>query len=445
VKAILDHVGIAVADLEEALGFFRDALGLEVETAVDVPSQRVKALFVPTGPASLELLEPTSSDSAIAKFLERRGPGLHHITLRVDDIRAALEQLRHRKVRLVDPAPRAGAEGSLVAFIHPSSAHGVLVELKEAQPMSRPADAHPVAIDGGTEGNRRAQLLLRQKTPRTIAIGAIEIVILSDGLFRLDGGAMFGVVPKTFWEKKSPPDDRNRIQMSMNPLLVRGARTMLVDAGCGDKMTAKQADIYAFEREFNLQHSLAAAGASPDSIDIVLATHLHFDHAGGFTSRGADDVVRPRFPRAQYVIRRGEFEDAMNPNERTKGSYFQENYQPLAEAGVLQLLNDDATIMPGVRVRRTGGHTMHHQMVVIESGGKTAVFVADLLPTAAHLPEVWVMGYDLFPLDTLAFKRDFIREAIEREYLILFEHDPEIAAGYIREKSDGKRYVEPVA
>jgi methylmalonyl-CoA epimerase len=420
-------VGIAVTNLDEALTFFRDALGLEVDRPEYVSSQGVSAQFVLTGQASLELLAATSSESAIAKFLQRHGPGLHHITLRVDDIRAALKQLRDRHIRLVDEEPREGAEGALVAFIHPSSAYGVLVELKQAT-------------------DRRAQLQLRQRerSSKTIALGEIELVILSDGLFRLDGGAMFGVVPKTFWEKKSPPDNRNRIQMSMNPLLVRGARTMLIDAGSGDKMTAKQADIYALERDFNLQHSLAAAGVPPESIDIVLATHLHFDHAGGFTSRGDDGVVRPRFPGAQYVIRRGEFEDAMNPNERTKGSYFLENYEPLADAGVLQLVNDDATIMPGVRVRRTGGHTMHHQMVMIESGGKTAVFVADLLPTAAHLPEVWVMGYDLFPLDTLNFKREFLREAIEREYLIVFEHDPDIAAGFIREK-DGKRYVEPVA
>jgi glyoxylase-like metal-dependent hydrolase (beta-lactamase superfamily II) len=219
---------------------------------------------------------------------------------------------------------------------------------------------------------------------------------------------------------------------------------MIIDAGSGDKMTPKQEAIYAFEREFKLQHSLAAAGESVESIEIVLATHLHFDHAGGFTERTASGGVRPRFPRAQYVVRRGEFEDAMHPNERTKGSYFLENYKPLAEAGVLQLVDEDATIMPGVRVRRTGGHTMHHQMVMIESGGKTAVFAADLLPTTAHLPEVWGMGYDLFPLETMSFKRQFVREAIEREYLILFEHDPHIAAGYIREK-DGKKYVEAVA
>jgi len=420
-KAVLDHVGIAVDDLESSLGFFRDALGLHVEPPEDVPSQGVRAQFISTGPSSLELLQATAPESPIAKFLAKRGPGLHHITLRVEDIRAALSQLRDRGVRLVDDEPRPGAEGAMVAFIHPSSGQGVLVELKQAA-VARPAP----------------------ELSKTIRLGDIDIVTVSDGFFYLDGGAMFGVVPKTFWEKKAPPDERNRIRMAMRCVLLRGTRTMLIDAGSGDKMTPKQAEIYRFEREFNLQHSLPAAGVSPEGIDVVLATHLHFDHAGGFTERAPDGSIRPRFPRAQYIVRRAEFEDAMSPNERTKGSYFLENYQPLADHNVLQLVDEDSSIMPGVRVRRTGGHTMHHQMVVIESAGKTAVFAADLLPTAAHLPEVWVMGYDLFPLDTLNFKRAFLREAIEREYLIIFEHDPDIAAGYIRE-SGGKRYVEKVA
>lgn len=428
-KAILDHVGIAVADLEASLAFFRDGLGLEVEPPEEVPSQGVRALFLATGPSSLELLQATSPDSPIAKFLEKRGPGLHHITLRVDDIQAALDQLRQRRVRLIDDEPRTGAEGARVAFIHPSSAHGVLVELKQI--AAKPLD--------DARGRRQPEV------PKTIPLGDIEIVTVSDGFFYLDGGAMFGVIPRTFWETKAPPDERNRIRMAMRCLLVRGARTMLIDAGAGDKMTEKQTDIYRLEREFSLSHSLSAAGASPHAIEIVLATHLHFDHAGGFTERAADGAIRPRFPRAQYVVRRGEWEDATHPNDRTKGSYFLENYQPLADRGVLQLVDADATIMPGVRVRRTGGHTMHHQLVMIESAGKTAVFVADLLPTAAHLPEVWIMGYDLFPLDTLTFKRAFLREAVEREYLIIFEHDPNIAAGYIRERKDGKRYIEKVA
>ena len=420
-KAILDHVGIAVTDLDASLAFFRDGLGLDVGRPEDVPSQLVRAQSLAAGSASLELLEATSPDSPIAKFLAKRGPGLHHITLRVDDIRAALHHLRERNVRLIDEEPRTGAEGASVAFIHPSSAHGVLVELKQAA-----RDRHTPEM------------------PKAIQLGDIEIVTVSDGFFYLDGGAMFGVVPKIFWEKKAPPDERNRIRMAMRCLLLRGARTMLIDAGAGDKMSTKQAEIYCFEREYNLAHSLRDAGVSPDAVDIVLATHLHFDHAGGFTERAGDGSVRPRFPRAQYVVRLGEWDDAMHPNERTKGSYFLENYQPLADRRILQLVDEDATIMPGVRVRRTGGHTMHHQIILIESAGKTAVFAADLLPTAAHLPEVWVMGYDLFPLDTLDFKRAFLREAVEREYLILFEHDPDIAAGYIREK-DGKRYIEKVA
>ena len=420
-KAVLDHVGIAVENLDAALAFFRDALGLEVLPPEEVPSQRVRAQTVATGPSSLELLQATAPDSPIAKFLQKRGPGLHHVTLRVDDINAALRQLRERQVRLIDEEPRPGAEGAQVAFVHPSSANGVLVELKQ-----------------------RARLRTAAEQPKTIQIGDIELITVSDGFFYLDGGAMFGVIPKTLWEKKAPPDERNRIRMAMRCILVQGARRMLIDAGSGDKMTPKQAEIYRFERDFNLSHALPGAGVAPEDIDIVLATHLHFDHAGGFTQRGPDGKVRPRFPRAQYIIRRGEWEDATHPDERTKGSYFFENYVPLAEHNVLQLVDADAAIMPGVRVRRTGGHTMHHQVVMIESGGKTAVFAADLLPTAAHLPEVWIMGYDLFPHDTLNFKRDFLREAVEREYLIIFEHDPDIAAGYIREK-DGKRYIEPVA
>jgi methylmalonyl-CoA epimerase len=420
-KAVLDHVGIAVEDVEEALAFFRDALGLEVEPPEEVGSQSVVVRYLATGPASLELVAPANDSSPIARFLDRRGPGLHHITLRVADLATTLAHLRTRGVRLVDEAPRPGSHGSRIAFVHPSSTHGVLVELKES--VEPP--------------------LTTVKPPNLtrIPFGDLELVCLSDGYFRLDGGAMFGAVPRTMWERRMAPDDRHRILLGLRPLLVRGSRTMLIDAGVGDKMSVKAADIYGLDRAWQLDHSLEAAGVSASSIDIVLATHLHFDHAGGFTV-GENGRLRPRFPRAQYIVRRGEWEDAMAPNERTKGSYFVENYQPLAEAGVLQLLDEDRMIMPGVRVRRTGGHTMHHQMVVLESGGRTAVFVGDLIPTTAHLADPWIMGYDLFPLDTLAFKRSFIREAIARGYLIFFEHDPELPAGYIRER-DGRRVVEP--
>jgi glyoxylase-like metal-dependent hydrolase (beta-lactamase superfamily II) len=274
--------------------------------------------------------------------------------------------------------------------------------------------------------------------------GDFELISLSDGLFRLDGGAMFGIVPKPLWEKRAPADARNRITLGLRPLVVRGARTMIIDGGIGDKMDAKSADIYGLDRSSSLGRSLHEAGIGAGDIQIALATHLHFDHAGGLTMRDGSGDVRPSFPRAQYVVRRGEWEDATHPHERNRASYLSENFVPLMQAGVLQLVDDDATIMPGVRVRRSGGHTMHHQVVMIESSGRTAVFAADMIPTTAHIDNAWLMGYDLYPMDTLAFKKAFIAEAIEREYLIFFEHDPQIAAGYIRER-DGKRSVEAVA
>jgi glyoxylase-like metal-dependent hydrolase (beta-lactamase superfamily II) len=278
--------------------------------------------------------------------------------------------------------------------------------------------------------------------PRSYRLGSLELVSLSDGRLALDGGAMFGVVPKPLWSKVAPADDRNRIRMGMRPLLVRdGARAMIIDAGAGGKMDAKSAGIYGLDRETHLDHSMAAAGISAADIDLVLASHLHFDHAGGFTARDGAGRVFPRFPRARYVARRGEWDDALHPHERNRASYFPENYVPLLDAGVLSLVDDDVEVMPGVRVRRTGGHTMHHQVAMIESGGRTAVFLADLIPTAAHVPLAWIMGYDLHPMDTLAFKRGFLREAVDGEYLLFFEHDPEIEAGYLRER-DGKLVVE---
>jgi glyoxylase-like metal-dependent hydrolase (beta-lactamase superfamily II) len=255
---------------------------------------------------------------------------------------------------------------------------------------------------------------------------------------------MFGVVPKVLWEKQAPADARNRITLAMRPLVIRGARTMIVDAGLGDKENARFCDIYGVDRARNLDHTLAEAGLAPEDIDIVLASHLHFDHAGGFTMRGPDGRLRPRFPRAQYVVRRGEWEDATHPHARNRASYLLDNYLPLADAGVLQLVDDDQTIMPGVKVRRTGGHTMHHQMIAIESGGKTAAFVADLMPTAAHAPDPWLMGFDLYPMDTLAAKNRFAREAMEKGTLVFFEHDPTITAGYIHQ-IDGQRSIEAIS
>ena len=419
-RAVLDHVGIAVKDLAAALAFYRDALGLEIEPPEEVASQRVRAHVIPAGEANLELLEATAADSPIARYVDKRGPGLHHITLRVDDIHAAVSHLKDRGVRMIDDVPRSGAEGSTIAFVHPSAAHGVLIELKQSP-------------------NKSAISNLQFAISR-FTVGDLELISVLDGFIRLDGGAMFGVVPKPLWSRVAPPDERNRITLAMRPLIVRGARTMLIDAGLGDKENEKFHDIYGVDRTRNLDHTLAEAGLTPEDIDIVLASHLHFDHAGGFTTRGATGRVKPKFPRAQYIVRRGEWEDATHPNERNRASYLADNYVPLADAGVLQLVDEDRTIMPGVRVRRTGGHTMHHQMVVIESGGKVAAFVADMMPTTAHVADAWIMGYDLYPLDTLAAKQQFAADAIAKEILVFFEHDPVRAAGYLGIEN-GRRVV----
>ena len=277
-----------------------------------------------------------------------------------------------------------------------------------------------------------------------LPLGDFELTSLSDGTFGLDGGAMFGVVPKTLWSKRTTPDDKNRIPLGLRPLLVRAnGKNVLIDTGIGDKMPPKLVDIYAIDRTRHLDHSLADVGLTADDIDIVLATHLHFDHFGGSTMREGE-VLKPRFRNARYLIRRGDWEDATHPHDRNRASYLPENFMPLAEAGVIDFVEDDGEVLPGISVWRTGGHAMYHQWVKVTSDGRTAAFVADLIPTTAHLDEPWIMGYDLYPMDTLHYKQRFIREAIDGEYIVFFEHDPAVAAGIIRER-EGRRTIEPVA
>ena len=274
-------------------------------------------------------------------------------------------------------------------------------------------------------------------------VGNLEVTPLSDGFFRLDGGAMFGVVPKPLWERRAPADERNRIRLAVRPLLVRGERTMIIDAGIGAKMDPRSVDIYAIDRTQNLDHALAAAGITPADIDIVLASHLHFDHAGGFTTATEQ---APCSALSTGAVRRAHGGmGGCDPSTRAEPCQLPAGELRSARRGRCPRPGaGGCAIMPGVRVVRTGGHTMHHQIVMIESGGRTAVFAADLIPTTAHVDEAWIMGYDLYPMDTLAFKRAFVREAIEREYLIFFEHDPEVSAGYIREEK-GRKHVERVA
>ena len=278
-----------------------------------------------------------------------------------------------------------------------------------------------------------------------MTLGDFQVIPLVDAMFRLDGGAMFGSVPKPLWERRTTPDEKNRIPLATRPLLVRTpTHNVLIDAGIGGKMREKEVHIYAIDRRPGLEASLAEqAGLTVEDIDIVIASHLHFDHAGGFTAQ-RDGRLVPAFPRATYYIRRAEWEDATHPHERNRASYLPENFIPLQDAGVIRFMEEDGEVVPGVSVGRTGGHTMHHQLIRIESGGRTGVFTADLMPTSAHVDIPWIMGYDLYPMDTLMYKKQFVPEAIRGQYVIFFEHDPVIAAGVIREEG-GKLRVEPVA
>ncbi|MEJ2503265.1 MAG: MBL fold metallo-hydrolase [Gemmatimonadota bacterium] len=263
---------------------------------------------------------------------------------------------------------------------------------------------------------------------RTTNVGDLRVHALEAGLQRLDGGAMFGVVPKPLWEKRIPADPRNRIPLALRCLLIETPDALvLVDTGVGNKESDKFIDIYGIENggsPTRLEDAIRAAGHDPADIDIVVSTHLHFDHAGGNTLRDSDGRVRPAFPAARHIVQARELEFARLDNERIRASYIPDNYEPVAKAGLWQLVTGETEVVPGVTVAPTPGHTPHHQSVFLRSGGDTACYLADLVPTTAHLPLPWIMGYDLEPLVTLESKRDLLQRARDEDWLLIFEHDP---------------------
>jgi glyoxylase-like metal-dependent hydrolase (beta-lactamase superfamily II) len=275
-------------------------------------------------------------------------------------------------------------------------------------------------------------------------IGRFVVHALQAGGQRLDGGAMFGVVPKPLWEKRIPADERNRIPMGMRCLLVEhDDGLVLIDTGAGNKENQKFIDIYGIENAGTagrtmLEDAIRAAGHSPDDVRLVINTHLHFDHAGGNTFVDPDGAVAPSFPNARYVVQRGELEYATHTNERTAASYFPHNWDSVLGAGRFDLIEGDREIVPGISVRRTPGHTPHHQSVLINGGSETACFLADVMPTAAHVPLPWIMGYDVEPLVTLESKRALLARAAADQWLLVFEHDAFVPWGRVHH--DGKTY-----
>jgi len=279
----------------------------------------------------------------------------------------------------------------------------------------------------------------------TRQLGGWRIHAIQAGGQRLDGGAMFGVVPKTLWERRIAPDERNRIQLGMRCLLIEhDIGPVLIDTGAGNKENDKFYDIYGIENRgapgpTRLEDGLRHIGFGVEDVVLVINSHLHFDHAGGNTTRDANGAIRPTFPNARYVVQAGEYEYATHTNERTAGSYFPHNFVPLGESGLFDFVDGEREIIPGIRAVPTPGHTPHHQGLRIESKGERAFYIADLVPTTAHLPLPWIMGYDVEPLVTLETKRRILRCAVDEDWLVVFEHDA--ATAWSKIQHDGKSYA----
>ena len=275
-------------------------------------------------------------------------------------------------------------------------------------------------------------------------IGALTVHAVQAGGQKLDGGAMFGVVPKPLWEKRIPSDERNRIQLGMRCLLIEHpSGLILIDTGAGNKEDAKFKNIYGLENDganglTMLEDALAQVGVRPADVVMVINTHLHFDHAGGNTRVGKDGKVEISFPNATYIVKRGEYEYATHANERTAASYFERNFTPVEAAGKIEFVSREKEIVKGIRVVPTPGHTPSHQSILIESAGERAFYLGDLCPTAAHLPLPWIMGYDVEPLVTLETKRRILKQVMDENWLLIFEHDAMNAWG--RVEHDGKAY-----
>lgn len=275
-------------------------------------------------------------------------------------------------------------------------------------------------------------------------LGRWRIHAIQAGGQKLDGGAMFGVVPKPLWERRIRADEKNRIQLGMRCLLIEhDSGPILIDTGAGNKENDKFYEIYGIENTGHagatqLEDGLREIGFAPDDITMVISSHLHFDHAGGNTRKDESGAIVPAFPNARYVMQRGELDWATNTNERTAASYFPHNYLPIKASGQLELIDGDREIVTGIHSIKTPGHTPHHQGLLIESDGQRAFYIADLCPTTAHLPLPWIMGYDVEPLVTLESKRRILKQAMDESWLVIFEHDATTAWGQV--VNDGKAY-----
>ena len=274
-------------------------------------------------------------------------------------------------------------------------------------------------------------------------LGTLEVSIVRDAAFRLDGGAMFGVVPKVLWERLFPADERNRIALATNCLLVKGEDfTAVVESGLGERWDEKSRRLYAIDPATSLPRSLERLGVKPEDVDALILSHLHFDHAGGATRLEGGRAV-PTFPNATLYVQQTELAHARAPNERDRASYRPEDWEPWAAAGRLETVAGEKEIRPGITVVPIRGHNAGMQAIRLDSGGRTLFYFADALPTSAHVPVPWIMAYDLYPVDLIENKKRLLAQAVRDQWLCVFEHDPHVPWGTIAEDPDGRRRVEP--
>jgi glyoxylase-like metal-dependent hydrolase (beta-lactamase superfamily II) len=272
-----------------------------------------------------------------------------------------------------------------------------------------------------------------------LEIGEFEITRLMDGTFLVDGGAMFGVVPRTLWEKRAAPDRENRIPLALNCYLIRGpGATILVETGVGPDVDRRYIDFYTVRRGPGLFALLQGMGIGPESIDVVVNSHLHFDHCGGNTVRSGEKEWRPAFPRALYVVQGGEWEQALHPVERDKPSYVPARLKPLEKSGALDLLGGNSVIREGVEAVVVPGHTAFHQGLKVTSRGRTFFYFGDTVPTSAHIDLPYIMSYDLFPVETFNQKKKLYERAVAEQWVVAFSHDTRHAFGTMRKA--GHRY-----
>jgi len=270
-----------------------------------------------------------------------------------------------------------------------------------------------------------------------LTFGEFELSIFSDGTYPLDGGAFFGVIPKIMWSRKAASDERNYVQAGLNSLLIRtGKQNVLVETGMGNKLSERMVKFY--RQPAQLLTNLAAAGIAPEDIDVVINTHLHFDHCGWNTVRGKNGKIVPTFPRAKYYAPEGEWQYARKPSERDSISYISDNYDPLVQSGQMTLLKGGDEIVPGISAETFPGHTAHMQAVIVESRGQTACYISDLIPTTAHIDITWGMGFDLYPLQTIESKKQYYEKAIAEKWLTVFTHDPKTPWAYVEKDGTGK-------